>query len=56
VATAQPSITDTTGAQKIILTLDTRFRAVATAGLAGLQYLLASIEEEHFAKLRAAIE
>jgi hypothetical protein len=55
VETIQPSITETDGAQQIILTLDVRFRPAAESGLDELRQLLASIEEEHFRKLRAAI-
>jgi hypothetical protein len=55
VETIQPSITETDGAQKFILTLDAGFRFAAATGLEELRQLLASIEEEHFSKLRTAI-
>jgi hypothetical protein len=55
VETVQPSITETDGTQKIILTLDAGFRSAAETGLEELRQLLASIEVEHFRKLRAGI-
>jgi hypothetical protein len=55
VETIQPSIMETDGTQKIIFTLDAGFRSAAETGLEELRQLLASIEEEHFRKLRAAV-
>jgi hypothetical protein len=55
VETMQPSITETDGTQKIMLTLDAAFRSAAETGLNELRQLLASIEEKHFRKLRAAV-
>lgn len=51
----QPSIAEPTGAGGIILTLDAAFRTAANAGLAALTALLASVQTEHFERLKAAI-
>lgn len=41
---------------KLFLTVDSRFRTAASSGTAALSRLLMDIEEEHFARLRAAIQ
>jgi hypothetical protein len=53
---AQPSLAETDGSQRIILTLDAGFRTAAETSLPALTALLASIEADHFLRLRAAIE
>lgn len=52
----QPSLAETDGAQRIILTLDAGFRAAAETSLPALTALLASVEADHFMRLRAAVE
>lgn len=41
---------------KLMLTVDSQFRTAASTSAAELSNLLSSIEEEHFARLRAAIQ
>ena len=52
----QPSLAETDGAQRIILTLDAGFRTAAETSLPALTALLASVEANHFMRLRAAVE
>ncbi|QRG08699.1 hypothetical protein EZH22_10680 [Xanthobacter dioxanivorans] len=52
----QPSLAEMDGAQRIILTLDAEFRSAAESSLPALTALLASVEADHFMRLRAAVE
>ena len=52
----QPSLAETDGAQRIILTLDAGFRVAAETSLPALIALLTSVEADHFLRLRAAVE
>lgn len=44
------------GAEKIVLAVDPKFRVAAQTSAAALNQLLSNIEQEHFARLKAAIQ